>query len=186
MVSGEPGALLTIEMLPLAAPADVGANFAVSVVLSPAPNVCGVVIPLILKPAPEAVACDMVMLAVPEFVNVIVCEPLLPTPTEPKLTLAGLAPSCPCVPVPDRAIAAGEPGALLTTEMLPDAAPADIGAKVAVNEALLPALIFIGIVAPLMVKPAPETVACVTVRVALPEFVRVIVCGALLPTATLP
>jgi hypothetical protein len=90
------------------------------------------------------------------------------------------------VPVPDRAIAAGEPGELLTTEMLPVAAPADVGAKVAVNDALLPALIVIGIVAPLILNPAPEAVACVTVRVAFPEFVKVIVWGALLPTATLP
>jgi hypothetical protein len=90
------------------------------------------------------------------------------------------------VPVPDSAIEAGEPGALLTIEILPVAAPALVGAKVAVKDALLPALIFIGIVAPLIVNPAPEATACVTVRVALPEFVRVIVWGALLPTATLP
>ncbi len=159
MVSGEPGALLTIETLPLALPADVGANLAESVVVRPAPSVCGVVIPLMLKPVPDAVACEMVMLAVPEFVNVIVCEPLLPTAIEPKFTLAGLAPSCPCVPVPDKAIAAGEPAALLTTEILPVAAPADVGAKVAVNDELPPALMFIGIVAPLMLNPVPETVA---------------------------
>ena len=79
------------------------------------------------------------------------------------------------MPVPDRAIAAGEPGALLTIEMPPVAAPAEVGAKVAVNDALLPALMFIGIVAPLMPNPAPEAVAWVTVRVALPEFVKVIV-----------
>ena len=90
------------------------------------------------------------------------------------------------MPVPDRAIAAGEPGALLTTEMLPLAGPADVGAKVAVNDVLLPALMLIGIVAPLMPNPVPEAVACVTVRVALPEFVKVIVWGTLLPTATLP
>ena len=54
------------------------------------------------------------------------------------------------------------------------------------KDALLPALIVIGIVAPLIENPVPETVACVTVRVALPEFVSVIVCGVLLPTATLP
>lgn len=159
IVRGDPGALLTIEMLPVALPAVVGANFAVSVVVRPAPRVCGVVIPLMLNPAPDALACEMVRLAVPEFVNVISCEPLLPTPTEPKLTLAGFAPSCPCVPVPDKVTAAGEPEALLTTEMLPVAAPADVGAKVAVNDALLPALMVIGIVAPLMLNPVPETVA---------------------------
>ena len=88
--------------------------------------------------------------------------------------------------MPDKVIAAGEPGALLTTEILPDAAPADVGAKLAVNDALLPALILIGIVAPLMPNPVPEAVACVTVRVALPLFVSVIVCVALPPTETLP
>jgi hypothetical protein len=90
------------------------------------------------------------------------------------------------VPVPDRAIAAGEPGALLTIETLPVAAPADVGAKVAVNDALLPALMLIGIVAPLTLNPVPEADACVTVRVALPLFVSVIVWVALLPTETLP
>ena len=41
-------------------------------VLCPAPSVNGVVIPLMLKPVPEAVACEIVRLAVPEFVRVIV------------------------------------------------------------------------------------------------------------------
>jgi hypothetical protein len=90
------------------------------------------------------------------------------------------------MPVPDKAIVAGEPGALLTTEMLPVAAPVDAGAKIAANEALLPALMFIGIVVPLMLNPVPEAIAWVTVSVALPEFVRVIVWGELLPTVTLP
>ena len=75
---------------------------------------------------------------------------------------------------------------MLTIEMLPEAAPAEVGAKTAANEALLPALMLIGIVAPLTLNPVPEAVAWVTVRVALPELVSVIVCGALLPTATFP
>ena len=61
--------------------------------------------------------------------------------------------------MPDKAIVAGEPGALLTTEIPPEAAPADVGAKVAVNDALLPALMFIGMVAPLMLNPVPEAIA---------------------------
>jgi hypothetical protein len=63
------------------------------------------------------------------------------------------------MPVPDKEIAAGEPGALLETEILPVAAPADVGANFAVKDALLPALIVIGIVAPLILKPVPDTVA---------------------------
>jgi hypothetical protein len=35
----------------------------------------------------------MVTLPEPEFVNVIDCGPLLPTATDPKFTLGGLAPS---------------------------------------------------------------------------------------------
>src|SRR3989442_6026140 len=58
--------------------------------------------PLMVNPVPEALAAEMVTLAVPEFVNVTVCDPLLPTSTLPKLTLAGLGVSCPCTPVPAR------------------------------------------------------------------------------------
>jgi hypothetical protein len=95
MVVGEFGALLTIEMLPLALPADVGANLALNVVFSPAPNVIGVLNPLILRPVPVTVALEIVTLAVPEFVNVMDCVPLLPTATDPKFTLDGLAATWP-------------------------------------------------------------------------------------------
>ncbi len=77
--------------------------------------------------------------------------------------------------MPDKAIAAGEPGALLTTEMLPVAAAADVGANTAENDPLLPALIVIGQLAPLTLNPVPEADAWLTVRVALPLFVSVIV-----------
>jgi hypothetical protein len=90
IVKGELGALLTIEMLPVGLPAEVGANCAVNEVLRPAPSVSGVASPLMLKPVPDAVACEIMTLADPEFVSVIVCDPLLPTATEPKLTLPGL------------------------------------------------------------------------------------------------
>ena len=79
------------------------------------------------------------------------------------------------MPVPDKAIAAGEPGALLTIEMLPVAAPAVVGAKTAVNDELLPALMDIGRLTPATLKPVPDADACVTVRVAFPLFVRVTV-----------
>lgn len=74
---------------------------------------------------------------------------MLPTFTDPKFTVEGAAPSWPCTPVPDNATDAGEPGALLTIEMLPEVAPADVGAKVAANDALLPAPMFSGTATPL-------------------------------------
>jgi hypothetical protein len=94
IVSGDPGALLVIETLPVAAPEVVGANFAVNDVLAPALSVIGSVgIPLMLNPVPDTLAREIVTAAVPPFVKAIVCVLLLPTPTLPKLALDGLAPS---------------------------------------------------------------------------------------------
>jgi hypothetical protein len=59
--------------------------------------------------------------------------------------------------------------------MLPVAAPAEVGAKTAESEPLLPALIVIGKLAPLRLKPVPEADAWVTVSAALPPFVSLIV-----------
>jgi hypothetical protein len=86
-------ALLTIEILPLLLPELVGANCALKVVLWPAGTVTGAVSPLMLKPPPDAAACEIVTLAEPEFVKVMDWLPLLPTFTDPKLTLEGFAPS---------------------------------------------------------------------------------------------
>src|SRR5712671_729985 len=100
-----------------------------------------------------------VALAVPELLNVKVCVPLLPTSTLPKLKLEGLAVSVPCTPVPLNAIAAGDPGALLLMEMLPEALPVDAGKNCAVKEMLEPALIVCGKVKPVRLNPVPEAVA---------------------------
>ncbi len=80
--------MLVMEAVPLALPVAEGANCAVRVVFCPAASVSGRDKPLMLKPVPEALAAERVTLAVPELVNVTVCDPLLPTRTFPKLTLA--------------------------------------------------------------------------------------------------
>jgi hypothetical protein len=95
IVSGEPGALLAIETLPLAAPAAVGANFTVNDALEFALMVWGALSPLMLNPVPVTLAAEIVTEAVPLLVSVIFCVALLPTFTFPKLKLAGLADSCP-------------------------------------------------------------------------------------------
>ena len=137
MVAGEFGALLEIEMLPVTFPAVVGAKVAANVTLAPglidcAPN------PLKPKPAPEAVAPVMFTTAFPELVSVTFCEELLPTAMLPNGTFVGLIvkPGCDCVAVPLSGIASGEPGALLTIETLPVAAPAAVGANFTLNEVL--------------------------------------------------
>src|SRR2546427_2145914 len=108
-----------MEAVPLALPVAEGANCAVKVVFCPAASVSGRGKPLMLNPVPEALAAERVTLAVPELVNVTVCDPLLPTTKEPKLELPALATIVPRTPVALKPIVAGEFVALLATETLP-------------------------------------------------------------------
>lgn len=137
MVAGEFGALLEIKMLPAAFPAVVGAKVAAKVTLAPGLIDC-VPNPLKPKPEPEAVAPVMFTTAFPELVSVTFCEELLPTAMLPNGTFVGLIvkPGCDCVAVPLSGIASGEPGALLTIETLPVAAPAADGENFTLNDVL--------------------------------------------------
>lgn len=173
-------------MPPETAPADVGANSAVNEVLPPAAIVAGRFKPLMPNPAPEAVAWEIVTLVVPEFDRVIVFELLAVRKTLPKLTLPGLAPSCPCTPVPLSPIVIGELEALLVKLTFPLTLPAAVGAKTTVNDVFAPAFRDTGKLRPLRLNPAPEAVAWEIVRVAFPEFESVTVCEPLPSTLTFP
>jgi hypothetical protein len=131
MVDGEVGALLTSVTDPDALPADDGVKTALNVALFPAAIVMGAFNPEALKPVPIKAACEIVRLALPPFDTVMVCELLLPTITLPNAALDGATAICACVPVPLNAIAMGDPGTLLTIEMLPLALPAEGGVKFA-------------------------------------------------------
>jgi len=135
MERGEPGALLTIEMLPDALPAVVGENFAVNEVLCPAFSVDGVR-PLMLNPVPDALPDEIATLAVPAFVRVTLTDPLAPTSRLPKLMLAGFDVRSPCTPVPLRATDTVGSLAVLVIRMLPATAPALVGANCAVKVVL--------------------------------------------------
>ena len=90
-----------IVRFPLTAPAAVGANFTLNVVLCPAVSVTGRVNPLKVIPAPLMVAAEIVTLVPPELVRVSFKDLLFPITTLPKARLVGFAPSCPGVtPVP--------------------------------------------------------------------------------------
>jgi hypothetical protein len=159
MTRGEFGALLTSEMVPVALPTVVGANCTVKVEVCPALIVNGVASPEIENPVPDALAWEIVRLAVPEFVKVTVCEPELPTATEPNVTGVGFAPSCACAPVPVMEIVVGEFGALLTIEIDPVKLPPVVGANCAVNDVLCPAAKVFGVANPAMLNPVPVAVA---------------------------
>jgi hypothetical protein len=159
IVVGELGALLTSCIDPVTLPAALGPNTASNVAALPAAMVTGAVIPVVLKPVPETVTEEIVTVALPPFVRLMVCELFVPVVTLPNAAVVGVAANCACMPVPLKAIVAGEPGALLTIEILPVSVPAAGGLNFAVNDVLPPALIVIGIVAPLMLNPVPEALA---------------------------
>jgi hypothetical protein len=174
--SGEFGALLEIERLPFAAPAEVGENFTANEALCPAAKVSGVEIPVTLNAAPLSVAEATVTLAVPEFESVTFTVLLLPVSWLPKLIEDGFATRLPSVPVPVRGIVMVESLAELATVIDPEAAPAVVGANCAVKLADCPAAIVSGAAKPVTLKPVPVAFTCVTLTLALPEFVNVIDC----------
>ena len=66
-------------------------------------------------------------------------------------------------------------GPLFVIETLPLALPAEVGENLAVNDVLWPAPSVRGVVMPVIPKPLPEAATCDTVRLAVPEFVKVTV-----------
>ena len=90
-----------IARLPVTGPAEAGVKVTWKVELWPAAMASGKVRPLILTPAPVAIACEMVALVPPEFVKVTVWLCVFPSVTLPKATLVGKMASCPVeVPSP--------------------------------------------------------------------------------------
>lgn len=82
--------------------------------------------------------------------------------------------------------ASGELEASLVTVKVPDDAPDEVGANWICAVTLWPTPIEVARLPPVMVNPAPEMVAEETLTAAVPVFVMLKLCVALLPTATLP
>src|SRR5437870_3052291 len=106
--------------------------------------------PVIVKLCSETVACEMVKLAVPGLVSVIVWVLVVPTTALPKLTLGGVTEDRNCTAEPLRAMVLGELAALLTSETLPDALLVAVGANCTLKVLDCPAARVSGNVGPLM------------------------------------
>ena len=74
MANGEAGPLLTRKADPLTPAVEAGEKATLKVAVAPAAMVVGVVRPLILKPVPETVACEIVTLAGPLFFKLMLWE----------------------------------------------------------------------------------------------------------------
>lgn len=144
--------------------------------------------PLVVNPDPATLTLEIVTFELPLFVRVTFNEVLVPSVTFPKLNVEGLAPSSSvaATPVPLSGTARGEFEPLLVREMEPVALPVVVGEKTALNVVVAPTAIVTGVERPVIVKPAPDTLACETVRLAVPVFFRLIVCEFEFPSTTLP
>ena len=80
----------------------------------------------------------IVTLADPVLDRLTDTVPLAPTTTFPKLTDAGVLDRPGCVPAPVKEMVIGEFGALLATEIIPVAFPADVGENFVVKLTLCP------------------------------------------------
>jgi hypothetical protein len=126
---GDPGALLTKLMLPLALPPVVGANWTRKLVLWFAVSVKGRVSPDILNAAPERLAAVIVSGPFPEFMTVAFSVAVPPTETLPKARVPGDRVKPGSVPVPSNATETVASDALLVTSMVALRFPACWGAN---------------------------------------------------------
>jgi len=116
------------------------------------------------------------------------CEDVPPVLTFPKLRLVALKESV-CVvamPVPLKARTAGEFGALLRIDTLPDTVPAEAGWYCTLNVVEVPGFSDSGKLSPLVLKPLPATLTWLIVRTAVPVLLTCTVCELVEPTGTFP
>ena len=147
----------------------------------------GAAIPLIVNPVPLTDAAEMLTVDVVLFVSVTVWLLCVPTVTLPKTSLPGLTASRPlATPVPVSEKVAGVFVALLTTETVALKVPAALGEKTKLTGMLCPARTATGRVGVLKEKYWLEIVALLTVILALPVLVAVMVSVLLEPAVTLP
>ena len=181
---GDPGTFVLSEMLPVTLPAVVGAKTALNDMVLLGVTVCAEK-PVTLKPAPVALWDETTRFTVPVFLTVIVCESFVPSTTLPKLTLEGVIDIAGSAPVPVSGIAVGEPGRFVDTEMLPETAPGDVGAKTALKLMLLPGASVCAVKFTTL-NPVPVTLSDETTRFALPVFFKAIACVEPVPSVTVP
>jgi len=157
IVAGELVALLTTVTLPARLPVEVGAKLTLKDVDWPAARLSGSVIPLVVNPVPLALTCEMETLEFPVLEIVTLCVALDPVARLPKFSEEGDAESCSVVvtPVPPSGTTSDEFGALLISVMLPEAVPAEAGAKPMLNAEEPPAGTESGRTSPEEMNPVP-------------------------------
>ena len=176
---------LTVSVA-LSAAAVPGVNVTATVVLASGATVIGSVDAGMVKSAelgPLIARAEITRFAVPELLIVMVEGLLLvPLSCEPKLTALGLRLIAGATPVPLTPTVCGLPAALSLMFNVADRAPAAAGVKVIAIKAFEPGLIVTGAAGVAANSPAfaPVNVSDEITRSAVPGFVTVTDCAALL------
>jgi hypothetical protein len=172
MLSGEFVALLATATVPGSLPAAVGANVTFNVADCPGVRIKPAETPLVVYGAPEPVTAEIVTLEFPEFVRTTGSKLLCPSVTVPKakvlVLVVSVAVATVPIPLKETGIAVAERS--LTTETVPDRAPAAFGEKTTLKVDWLPAAIVRGSAMPVIVTPAAVVLTCVTERFEPPPF----------------
>jgi hypothetical protein len=126
--AGDPVALLTMETLPVAAPAAEGANCTASVMLWEGARVTADP-PVNENLAPVKLMFEIATSELPEFMTMMLRDAVLLTVTLAKWTLVGFTErvSVAAIPVPLSATVEGGFAASLTNAKVPDKDPAALG-----------------------------------------------------------
>ena len=183
--AGEFGALLTIETLPVTAPAEAGKYCTLNVLEAPGLSDTGKLSPLVLKPLPATPTWLIVNTPVPLLLTFTVCVLAVPTGTLPKLTLVGVSASPACTPVPLIAITELDPCELMTVTF-PVTLSAAVGLKATFIDFACPGVSSTGVVIPLVFTSFALTVICEIVTFAFPVLVTVTLLELVLPALMLP
>ena len=173
IVAGDPVALLITATVPFALPADVGLKLGAIVRVCAGESVTGVFAPFTAKPAPLATICEIVTSEFPVFVmpTFSATDPAVATLPKPMLIVVNASVRTAGTPVPLKASAMGEEGALLTIETLPGTAPAVAGRYCTLNVLVAPGFKDNGSVIPLAPNPLPVVFIWLIVNTAVPELI---------------
>jgi hypothetical protein len=183
------GSLLTIVMLPEAAPAAAGVKVTANVADALGLIVAGVATPVAAKPVPVTPMVETVNAALPRFDMTRLEFPVEPTETVPKLMELCPKEICGCevlTALADSATVAGVLPPSPVTVSVPAIFPAVVGVTATERFPDCPTARAIGSVVPERANCELEKVAPVMFTETVPVFVTETLCIVFLPTVTVP
>jgi hypothetical protein len=184
-------ALLLSARLPVTAPAVLGLNSTLNVLLCPAARVRGTLRPEVVKPVPVMFAAETVTLTVPGLESctvwvLVTLATTLPKLMEPGETVSAGATACGAVvAVPETVTVVTAPWELVS-KIVPVFVPAAVGLNFTLRARLSPGTITTGVAMPEVENPEPLKSIFERVTFPFPAFFSVVTAVVELPALTVP